>query len=477
MSELRDKTVKGVAWSAVDRFASQGIGFVFSIILARMLMPEDYGTVAITLIFIALIQVFVDSGFSNALIRKADRTEQDLSTAFYFNIGVGGACFLLMFALAPLIALFFDQPVLTDLIRVCSISIIFNSLCIVQQSLFSIKIDFRTQAVISLTAVVISGITGISLAFNGWGVWSLATQNVSYAFLRMTGLWLTSKWRPCKRWSSASFRYLFGYGSKLLASGLISTGFNNLYPLVIGKLFPPAELGLYSRAQGYAEIPSANVTSVIQRVTFPVLSQMQDDEERLRANYRRLLKTTAFVVFPLMMGLAAIASPLINWMLTPKWNGCVVYLQILCFAMMLYPIHAINLNLLQVKGRSDLFLKLEIIKRVLGVVLLIVAFPFGVIGLCWSLVVNSVICLVINTHYTGQFIGMGIIRQLKDLLPVLFLSAAMAILAYCATLISDNFSISALIGLAFGITVFILGAKLLHYNELWEVWKFFRSIL
>ncbi len=476
MSELRDKTVKGVAWSAVDRFASQGIGFIFSIILARMLMPEDYGTVAITLIFIALIQVFVDSGFSNALIRKADRTEQDLSTAFYFNIGVGGACFLLMFALAPLIALFFDQPVLTDLIRVCSISIIFNSLCIVQQSLFSIKIDFRTQAVISLTAVVLSGIIGISLAFNGWGVWSLAAQNVSYAFLRMTGLWITSKWRPRERWSSASFRYLFGYGSKLLVSGLIGTGFNNLYPLVIGKLFPPAELGLYSRAQGYADLPSANVTGVIQRVTFPVLSQMQDDEERLRANYRRLLKTTAFIVFPLMMGLAAIASPLINWMLTPKWDGCVVYLQILCFAMMLYPIHAINLNLLQVKGRSDLFLKLEIIKRVLGVVLLIVAFPFGVIGLCWSLVVNSVICLVINTHHTGQFIGMGIISQVKDLLPILLLSAIMAIVAYGATLFTDNYRTNTLMGFIAGVVTYILTSKIFSLSELKELKTIFKKL-
>lgn len=471
MGELRQKTAKGVLWSAVENFASQGVSFIFSIILARLLLPEDYGTVAIVLIAIAIIQVFVDSGFSNALIRKPDRTEADLSTAFYFNIGVGFVCYAIMFLIAPLIAAFFNQPILTPLLRVCTISVIFNSLCIVQQSLFTIRIDFRTQAVVSLVAVTISGVIGIYLAYRGFGVWALVAQNVTAGFMRMALFWIVGKWRPRERWNQGSFRYLFGFGSKLLASSLINTTYANIYPIVIGKIFPAAELGNYSRAHGYADLPSANVTRVIQRVTFPVLSEMQNDAGRLAQNYRRLLRMSAFVVFPLMAGLAAVAKPLINWMLTERWDGCVVYLQILCFAMMLYPIHAINLNLLQVKGRSDLFLKLEIIKKVIGLILLICAIPFGVVGMCWSLLAGSVIYLIINTRYTGQYIGMTIFGQLRDLLPTLLLSLAAGAAAYGATLLTDSVAINSILGMVVGIAAYLTGSKVLRFNELGEVRK------
>ena len=427
MSEqtLKQATTKGLFWSSVERFSNQGVQFVFSIILARLLSPSDYGIIAMVTIFFAVAQSFVDSGFSNALVRKTDRVEEDLSTCFYFNIGVGIIAYIVLFLIAPLVANFYNQPILSPIIRITGLGVILNSLCVVQQALFTIKIDFKSQAKITLSATVISGIVGIILAYQGYGIWALVWQGVASSIVRMGLLWLMSKWRPRTGFSKSSFNYLFGYGSKLLASGLLDTIYNNIYPIVIGKFYNPAQLGNYSRALGWAQLPSANITSILQRVTFPVLSAIQDDTLRLQNSYRRLLKLSAFIVFPLMMGLAAIASPLIRVILTAKWDGCVLYLQILCFALMLYPIHAINLNLLQVKGRSDIFLRLEIIKKIIGVVILIITIPLGITAMCLGMVFSSIICLIVNTYYTSRFIDVGLLTQLKDLRIILINSLVM----------------------------------------------------
>lgn len=470
MSEsLKQATTKGLFWSSVERFSNQGVQFVFSIILARLLSPSDYGIIAMVTIFFAVAQSFVDSGFSNALVRKTDRVEEDLSTCFYFNIGVGIIAYIVLFLIAPLVANFYNQPILSPIIRITGLEVMLNSLCVVQQALFTIKIDFKSQAKITLSATVISGIVGILLAYQGYGIWALVWQGVASSIVRMGLLWLMSKWRPRTGFSKSSFNYLFGYGSKLLASGLLDTIYNNIYPIVIGKFYNPAQLGNYSRALGWAQLPSANITSILQRVTFPVLSAIQDDTLRLQNSYRRLLKLSAFIVFPLMMGLAAIASPLIRVILTAKWDGCVLYLQILCFALMLYPIHAINLNLLQVKGRSDLFLRLEIIKKIIGVIILIITIPLGITAMCLGMVFSSIICLIVNTYYTSRFIDVGLLTQLKDLRIILINSLVMGGGIYILTSFIDIEGLKLVMGIVIGFLLYFIGSFYFSKAELQEV--------
>ena len=466
---LKVKAARGLFWSSVDRFSSQGISFVFSIFLARILDISDYGIVAMIVVFMAVAQVFVDSGFSPALIRKPDLNEEDKSTAFYFNIVVGLACYGILFIVSPLIAVFYDEPLLSPIIRVTGLSIVFNSLCVVQRALFTIDVDFKTQAIISLACTVISGVVGLVMAYNGYGVWALVAQSTVSTFFNFVLLWLCSRWRPVTRFSKASFRYLFNFGSKLLASGLLDTLYNNAYPIVIGKFYNSAQLGLYSRAQSYASLPSSNITAILQRVTFPVLSLMQDDDERLALNYRRLLRVSAFVVFPLMVMLAAVAAPLIRVMITSKWDGCVGFLQILSLAMMWYPIHAINLNLLQVKGRSDLFLRLEIYKKILGVLILICTIPLGVTAMCWGLVVGSVFSLVMNTYYTGKLIKVGFFIQMKDLLPTLVNSVIMGGIAYYIVNNIDSSIISLIAACSMATAFYFTTSYLLKFPELKEV--------
>lgn len=475
MSEsLKQATTKGLFWSSVERFSNQGVQFIFSIVLARLLSPSDFGIIAMITIFFAVAQSFVDSGFSNALVRKTDRRDEDLSTCFYFNIAVGFAAYIVLFLIAPLVANFYNQPILSPIIRITGLGVVLNSLCVVQQALFTIKIDFKSQAKVTLSATFLSGIVGVILAYQGYGVWALVWQGIVLSLVRMGLLWLMSKWRPKTGFSKSSFDYLFGYGSKLLVSGLLDTIYNNIYPIVIGKFYTPAQLGNYSRALSFAQLPSSNITSILQRVTFPVLSTIQDDMSRLQTNYRRLLKLSAFIVFPLMMGLAAVAFPLIRIVLTPKWEGCSFYLQIICFALMWYPIHAINLNLLQVKGRSDLFLRLEVIKKIVGVCIMCITIPLGIMAMCIGMVIFSVIALFINTFYTGKFIHVGCFEQMKDILPVLIVSLLMFFVVYFTTLFFTNDFAKLIVSTSLGFVVYIFGTYLFAHEELSEVMTIIR---
>lgn len=405
-------------WSGIERFSMQGVSFIFTIFLARMLSPSDYGVIAMLSIFLAVCQTFVDSGFANALIRKVNCTERDYSTAFYFNVVVGVSCYAILFFVAPIIASFYKMPILTSVTRVVSLSLIFNSLCIVQQAVLVADLNFKIQAKVSLVAVILSGFVGIGLAYKGFGVWALAFQSTSNSCFRMIFLWLLAHWRPKEKFSKDSFRYLFSYGSKLLASGLLDTIYNNVYPLVIGKFYTSAQLGAFSRAQHFAQFPSSNVTGILKRVSFPVLSSLQDDPERLRNGYVKFLKLSAFIIFPLMMMMAALSRPFVFFLLTEKWSAAVPLLWVSCLGLMWYPVHAINLNLLQVKGRSDLFLRLEIVKKIIGVIILVATVPFGVMAMCIGLVVASFVCLFINTYYTGDLIQLDFFKQMKFLIPI-----------------------------------------------------------
>lgn len=463
---LRKKTLYGMSWSLVENFSLQGIQFVIGVLLARVLSPSDYGMVGMLAIFTAISQTLINSGFSTAIVRKTDRTQTDLSTAFWFNIGVGIVLYFILFFSGPLIARFYNVPLLADLIKVTAITLIFNSLCIVQQALFTIKMDFKTQAKISVSSSLTTGVIGVVMAYNGFGVWSIVWPGVFGGALRCILMWVFSKWRPDKIFSTASFKDLFSFGSKLLLSGLIDTTYNNIYPIIIGKKFSATDLGYYSRAEGYSQLPATSITGVLQRVTFPMLCEIQNDMSRLEHVYRQLLRLSAFVVFPAMVGLAALAEPLIRLMITDKWLMCVPYLQILCFSLMWYPIHAINLNLLQVKGRSDLFLKLEIIKKIIGILTIIIAVPFGIMWMCVGKVISSILCLIINTYYTGKLIRVGFIKQMGDLLPILMLSLFNGAVVLGISCLINNTALQVIIGLITGVVIYTTTAYILKFKEL-----------
>lgn len=467
-TSLKEKTVKGLIWSSIDRFSSQGIQFVFGLIMARLLVPADYGVVAMLGIFLAISQSFIDSGFGAALIQKMNRTETDCSTVFYFNIVTAGLFYALLWFAAPSIAAFYDMPLLEPVTRVVALNLVINAFAGIQNSQLSIALDFKTRAKISLAVTLFSGVVGISLAYAGYGVWALVVQMVGSALLNTLLLWLFVRWKPRLAFSWASFRELFTFGSKLLASGLLDTIYGNLVPLLVGKFYSATSLGLYSRALAWGNYPSSNITGVIQNVTFPVLSSIQNDDERLSSAYRRLLRLSVFIIFPLMVGLSAVADPLVRLVLTDKWEGCIYLLQILCFSLMWYPVHAINLNLLQVKGRSDYFLKLEIIKKIFGACVLCVTVPLGLVAMCYGSVFSSLVSLTFNTHYTHRLIGYGFKRQMREMLPVLLHALVMGFIAWSVVQALPTPGMQLLGGILSGAAYYLLGAWLLRFEELQE---------
>ncbi len=467
---LKNKAVQGTVWSTLERFSVQGILFVVMIIMARILTPEDYGLVAMLSIFIAISQSIIDSGFSQALIRKQDRSEIDNSTVFYFNIGVGLSLYLILFSSAPLIANFYAEPLLVPITRVIGLSLIFNSFGVVQRALLTVRLDFKTQAKASLIGAVLSGIIGIWMAYNGYGVWAIVWQQLSNLAVTTFLLWVFSHWKPIWAYSWKSFKELFGFGSKLLASGLLDTLYRNIYLIIIGKVFKASDLGYYTRANQFTDFASSNLTGIFQRVTYPVLCTIQNEDDRLADVYRRLLKTSAFVIFPLMMGLAAVSKPMVISFLTEKWLFSAVLIQVLCFSQMWYPVHSINLNLLQVKGRSDLFLRLEIIKKILGVCMLCITLPLGLIPMCWGMLINSIIALVINTYYTGKLINLGFIAQMYDILPILLLSIGVGFVVYLTvSFLALSSWLLLLIGVIEGILLYVGLAKLFRFGEFEEL--------
>lgn len=465
---LKKKTVKGVAWTSLDQVATLGFGFVIGVILARILSPDDYGLLAMITVFNAIAYAFINSGFGNALVRKPDLTENDNSTAFYFNIVAGVVMAGVIWLIAPLVAMFYDKPILCQLLRVEGLLLIVSSFTIVQNAQLTRALNFKAKMIINVASQVLAGAIAIVAAYRGFGVWSLVIQHIASGIIRMILLWVISPWRPRGQWDKRSFGYLWGYGSKLLASGLLDTIYGNIYPIIIGKFYSAADLGQYSRAQGYASMPSTSLTGVIQQVTFPVLSQIQDDDQRLGNNYRRMLRFTVFLVFPIMIGMAVLAHPLVVSLVTDKWIQCVPYLQIICFSSMWYPVHAINLNLLQVKGRSDLFLRLEIIKKILITVVVFVCVPFGIIGICCGSVFTSLACLAINTYYTGKLINVGFVRQMLDMTPTLLASLAMGAVVYFAVIPFGSDVVKLAVGIPLGMVLYLGIAKVFRMPELQE---------
>ena len=414
---LKEKTVKGVGWSAIDNVIQAGVTFLVSIVLARLLTPDDYGLIGIIAIFTTVCTALINGGFTTALIRKKNATDDDYNTAFITNLGVSIVLYALIFICSPLIANFFGREELLALTRVSSLGMIIGALALVQQTRLTKRIDFKSQTKITLIASVSSGIVGIVLAVLGFGVWSLVAQQLMSHSLRTVLLWFVNKWIPSLRFSSKSFHELFGFGWKMMVSSVIDTVWKELYQVVVGKFYSPATLGQYTRSKQFSKLFSSNLTSVIQRVTYPVLSNIQDDKERMVAAYRKIIKTTMFVTAISMFFVGAISEPLLYCLIGPKWHEAATYLPLICISGSLYPLHAINLNMLQVQGRSDLFLGLEIVKKIIALAPLFIGAFIGIMPMLYTNVLTGIIAFFLNSHYSGIFLGYSSWMQIKDIAP------------------------------------------------------------
>lgn len=427
---LKQKTVKGVAWSAIDNVSKIGVSFIVNIILARLLTPEDYGVIGLLMVFVSIFNVFVDGGFTNAIIRKENVTDEDYSTAFYTNMFISVCMTFLLFISAPYIAEFFNNCELTLYTRAISFIIIINALCIVQRTRLTRAIDFKTQTKVTLLATLLSGILGIYMAYTGYGVWSLIAQQLSLSFFNALLLWFLNKWRPLFAFSRSSFTEMWSFGWKLTVSGLLDVAWRDIYQIVIGRFYTPSSLGLYTRAKQFPDLFSQNITTVVQRVSYPVLSSVQQDKVRLKMAYKRIIKTTMLPTFVLVIGLAASSKSLVLCLLGEKWIECVPFLQLICFSSMLYPLHSLNLNMLQVQGRSDLFLKLEIIKKIVAIGPILLGIFIDIYWMIASSVLTGFFSYYLNAYYSGPFLNYSIKEQIKDILPSILVAITMAIPVY-----------------------------------------------
>ena len=411
---LRHKTIKGVGWSAADAFLGQGITFVVGLVLARLLSPEEYGLIGICLIFTTILNGLVDSGFSNALIRKKYAADSDYNTMFITNLVISLLLYVLLFFSAPASARFFARVELVPLIRVMGLVLIANALSITQSTILTKRLDFKTKTKASLVSAIVSGVAGIAMAYAGCGVWAIVAQILSKQILFTCCLWWFNRWWPDLTFSRDSFKYMWGFGSKLMLSGLLDNLWKQLYQVVVGKFYSPATLGQYSRSREYANLFSANITAVVQRVSYPALSEIQDDKERMMAAYRRVIKMTMFVTCVLMISLGAVAEPMIYCLIGPKWHEAATYLPLICLSMSMYPLHAINLNMLQLQGRSDLFLYLEVAKKIIGVIPILVGVLVNVYSMLLVNVFTGFIAFLLNSFFTGKKLGYSSWMQLKD---------------------------------------------------------------
>lgn len=466
---LKDKTVKGVGWSAIDNVVQYAVSFVVSIVLARLLSPEDYGLLGIIAIFTAVCTALINGGFGSALIRKKDATDDDYNTVFIVNLGMSLLMYAVIFLCAPLIARFFGREELVLLTRVSSIGMIIGALAMVQQTRLTKRIDFKTQTKITMIASTTSGVIGIVMAATGFGVWALVAQSLSSHLLRTILLWFFNKWVPQFRFSGNSFRELFGFGWKLMVSGVLDTVWKELYQVVVGKFYSPATLGQYTRAKQFSSLFSSNLTIVIQRVTYPVLSDIQDDKTRMIAAYRRIIKTTMFVTAVCMFFLGAISEPLLYCLIGPKWHEAATFLPLICISGSLYPLHAINLNMLQVQGRSDLFLGLEIIKKIIALGPLFVGAFVGIMPMLYTNLVIGIIAYFLNSYYSGRFLGYTSWMQLKDVAPAYGIAFLIAISIWFFRYLPISNWFILPIQLIVGIAVFFLLCNVTKIEEYKEV--------
>lgn len=469
MGEFRSKTIKGILWSAIDKVGVKAIAFIVSIVIARILTPSDYGVVGMILVFIAIANIFIDSGMSQALVQRKNRTASDLSTAFYFNVIVSVICYLILFLCAPLIARFYNVDELSTILRVLGLNIIISAFATVQRANLIASIDFRTIAFVNVSAVILSGVVGIWMAYSGYGVWSLVGQQMTSIGTSTLVYWLYGKWYPTTSFSIDSFKRLWNFGSKLLATGLVSTIMREIYSIAIGKVYRSVELGYYTRAVQTSDMVAMTSNEVINAVTFPVLSSLQDNREQMLAVYGKMLGMTAFFIFPIMTGLAVVASPFISVLLTDKWLPAVPLLQWLCLARMFTPISSLNMNILNAIGRSDLYMKLDFSKLPLTLITMAITIPLGVEAIVIGNFIWTIICYFMNAYLPGKLFNFGIKAQFRIFYKIAIATAIMDFIVWSSVYLLDYKIAQLMIGIIVGIASYIFISYLLRIQQLNEI--------
>ena len=469
---LKRQALAGMVWTFGQQMGTQMIGFIVSMILARLLQPSDFGVIALFGVLLGIGGVFVSSGLATSLIRTPETDDSDYSTVFIFNVAVSILVYAALYIAAPYVADFYKLPLLTDVVRVYSITIVIGALSTVQQTLLTKQLNFKKQMYISLPSLVLGGIAGVVLAYMNFGVWALVHMAIIQSLLSCIFFWILSDWRPRLIFSKVKFKYHFAFGYKMALSGLLDILFTNSYTIIIGKLYSPAQVGFFNRADSLKQLPVSNLAGALNKVTFPLFAKIQHDDVQLRVVYRKIMQMVIYIIAPVLSIMVVLAEPLFRLLFTEKWLPAVPYFQVLSVAGLLYPIHAYNLHILQIKGRSDLFLRLEVIKKILMLVIIAGSLYFGMMGLVWGQVVFSLVALFINMHYTGKFLSYTAWHQFLDLLPAIGLSVVMAFVIreldfYLLRNAMDW--VRVLAGSAIGAVLYVGVSYILKFSELNEI--------
>lgn len=462
---LRDRTIKGVGWSFAGNAISYGITFIVGIILARLLTPDEYGLIGIVTVFITVFNAFVDSGFSSALIRKANAEKADYNTAFFTNLAFSIVLYFVLFLCAPVISSFFGRPELLAMIRVMGVVLIINAFSSIQYTILSKHLEFEKKSISTILASFISGGVGVWMAASGYGVWALVVQQLSKEFTYSILLWHLVRWTPSLQWSKHSFSYLWSFEWKMSASAVINSVAAQVGSFVIGKCYSPASLGQFSRSEQFASLFSSGLTSVAQQVSYPALSEIQNDKARLREAYRKVIKTTMFVTAIGMFALGAVAEPLIFCLIGPQWHDAAVYLPLICIEMSLYPLHAINLNMLQVQGRSELFLVLEVIKKIVLIPVLLVGIFMGIVPMLIAGIFAGIFCFFLNAHWSGKLLGYSARTQVKDVAPDYGIASLIATPIFLIKLLPFSSWIILIFQFIIGVIIFIITNNFFKRDE------------
>ncbi|MBB5622335.1 O-antigen/teichoic acid export membrane protein [Pedobacter cryoconitis] len=456
MQDIKNKTLNGVFWSFLETIGLQVITFIVSVLLARILAPSDFGLIALTTIFFAIIKVFIDSGFYDALIRAKDPSDLDYSSVFYFNVFISIVFYIILYFLANPIATFYKSPHLVSLIRVLGISLIIGAFGLIQHVQISKRLDFKLHFKIALPSIVISASLGFICAYYGMGVWALVIQQVSQSLINTISLWIFNRWLPMLKFSYDSIKSYFGFSFRLMISGLIDTIYINSYALIIGKIYPPSILGYYNRANSLKDLPVNNIITAIQKVAYPVLSKFGHDKIQLRSGYKKIIGFTVFLIFPIMLGCIAVANNLIPILYSEKWIPSIPYFQLLCLLGITYPFHVINLDILRVLNYSHLFLKLEIIKKIILTLAILIGIYWGIYGLIIGSVIASYIILFVNSYYSKKLINYSLLQQFLDIMPHLIISLLMAVVVYFAGLLMPYNVYSLMIQFVVGLLFYMI---------------------
>lgn len=462
---IKNQAIKSVIWSAIERFSVQTIQFILTIILARLVAPAEFGLIAMLGIFMQVAQSFVDSGFSNALIQKKNRSEIDFSTVFYFNCAISITAYIAIYISAPYIAQFYNEPILANVGRWIGLNLIIQGIAVVQVAKLTVDLNFKTQAKASLVAITISGLLGVFFAYNGYGVWALVIQSLLNTLLNTLLLFIYTKWKPDLAFSWLSLKSMFAFGSKLLLSGLLHTIYTNLYTLVIGKKYNSIEVGYYNQSTQIARFPSVSLMAIITRALYPIQCKNQDNYELLQQSFIKYLKMSCFLVFTLMTGIASLSKPLVMFLLTEKWIPIVPILSILCIGYMFTSITVLNNQILNVRGRSDLYLKVEIIKKFVGIIILLVTIPFGLVPICLGILFYNICDMLLVIHYSKKIIHVGYIRQLKALTPITITISITGMLTYIYIHLVENLYIQLFGGALVYLLMFIFFCEIFKVSD------------